>query len=129
MSYRQLSPLSDQIGRQKVDQVINVFYEQILDDTLLGPLFDDIAELEPHKKRIADFWWIAMGGKPPHHTVHFDMIGVHAPLGLQRRHFDRWLEVFKRTLEDNLPPRLAANWLQMAEGIASRLQQSLGIAE
>lgn len=127
MRYRQLNPLCDRIGRENVDQVVNVFYERLLDDDLVGPLFKEIIELELHKKRIADFWWIAMGGKPPVYDVHFDMVGIHEALDLEACHFERWFELMSLTLEAQLPPHLAADWLQMAKGITMRLRQSLGI--
>ena len=126
MTPRQLHPLSEQIGREKVEQIVAAFYERLRADALLASFFPSGNALVKHEQRVADFWWIAMGGTPPSREVSFDMVGDHAHLQLNVEHFECWLAHPRDTLEDQLEPPLAATWMRMAEGIASRLRMAIG---
>ncbi|AOU99401.1 hypothetical protein BI364_17025 [Acidihalobacter yilgarnensis] len=127
MEHRQLNPLCARIGRDRVDQVITAFYEHLRADALLAPLFAHIGDAARHERRVADFWWIAMGGQPPAYEVSVDMLGVHAGMRLRPEHFARWLALLHDSLERHLEPPLASDWLRMAEGIVLRLRTALGV--
>ena len=122
MSRRILRPLCDRIGREAVDRVTARFYERLRDDERLAPFFASITDFPAHERRIADFWWIAMGGRldsPP--TV--DMLGLHRGMGLRPADLERWLALFAETLDAELEPGLAEDWKRMAEAIGRRLAQ------
>lgn len=119
-SPRRLQPLCDRIGRGRVEAVVARFYDRLEMDPQLGGYFASLPDLQAHRQRIADFWWLAMGGRlaePPQ----VDMIGAHSPLGLGRDDFSRWLALFEETLQQSLPADLANQWLQMAQAVAQRL--------
>ncbi len=122
MKKKILRPLCDRIGRDAVDRVTARFYDRLREDAQLSPFFAHILNFPEHERRIADFWWIAMGGRladPP--TV--DMLGLHRPMGMRQADLDRWLELFAETVEDELETDLAEQWKAMAEGIGRRLAQ------
>lgn len=108
-----------------MERTIAEFYRRLRADALLGPNFASLPDGPAHERRVADFWWIAMGGKPPEYEVAVDMVGVHARLNLRAAHFTRWLELLRQTLDAELPPDQSADWLRMAEGIAARLATAL----
>ncbi|MEJ2061406.1 MAG: group III truncated hemoglobin [Gammaproteobacteria bacterium] len=124
MTKKVLRPLCDKIGRERVDQVIRLFYEKLRRDSQLSPFFAHIRDFDTHERKIADFWWIAMGGRleaPPQ----VDMVGLHAPMDIKAADLDRWLALFRDTLDEVLEPELADQWHTMALGIGARLRQTL----
>lgn len=122
MNQRVLRPLCERIGRAKVDRVVGRFYERVRLDPQLAPYFAQVQDFASHERLIADFWWIAMGGRvadPPA----VDMVGVHRPLGLSAEDLQHWLEVFGQVLDAELESVAAQQWLTMARGIGARLER------
>ncbi|MGA7801769.1 MAG: group III truncated hemoglobin [Gammaproteobacteria bacterium] len=119
-SPRRLVPLCDRVGRDCVEAVIARFYARLELDPRLGGYFAPIADMQVHRQRIVDFWWLAMGGRLPV-PPEIDMVGIHRPLGVHPEDFVRWLELFDETLRELLPAPLAEQWLQMAGAVAARL--------
>ena len=121
---RKIKTLCEKIGRNRVDQVIHAFYTRLRADPVLHSYFDGIPDFTEHETHIADFWWIAMGGTLQQ-PRQFDMLERHRPLGLTPAVLERWLTLFGDTLAENLPPDLAAQWLQMAVAISANLERHL----
>lgn len=122
MTKRVLRPLCDRIGRARVDRVTARFYERLRADEQLAPFFAHIADFPEHERRIADFWWIAMGGMLAD-PAPVDMIGLHRPMRLRQADLERWLALFDEVAEAELEPELAAQWRTMARGIGERLSR------
>ena len=120
----ELAPLCSKITREQVAQVVDAFYAKLRMDPELQHFFAHIPDFTAHQAHIADFWWIAMGGRVAEHQP-FDMIGRHLPLGLSEDHIARWLELFHATLLELLPQELAEKWFQMAQGIGKNLTRIL----
>ena len=120
---RVLRPLCDRIGRERVDRVIALFYERLRADAQLAPFFAHIEDFPAHERVIADFWWIAMGGKAADPAT-VDMLGVHRPMGLRQADLEHWLALFGEVLDAELEPELAQQWLTMARGIGARLSRA-----
>ena len=119
---RRLVPLCEKIGRERIERQIHAFYGKLRDDAQLAHFFEHIPDFSAHERRIADFWWQAMGGRletPPQ----IDMVGKHMPMGLSDADIDRWLGYFKETLDEVMEPELAQAWYLLADGIALRLRQ------
>ena len=119
---RKLEPLCDKIGRQQVGEVIHAFYDKLRADAQLAGFFSGIDDFAPHEAHIADFWWVAMGGKVDT-PRQFDMLGLHRAMPLTAADFDRWLALFGETLAEMLPAEPARLWLHMAEGIGASLKR------
>jgi hemoglobin len=121
---RRLIPLCELIGRARVDTVVHAFYTKLRQDADLKRYFAHIPDFAEHEAHIADFWWIAMGGKvEKRHAV--DMVRRHQPLGLDEQAFARWLAVFDQTTHEHLPTDLADAWLRMAQAIGANLKRIL----
>lgn len=123
MNKRVLRPLCDRIGRESVDRVTARFYDRLRADAQLAPFFAHIEDFPAHERLIADFWWIAMGGKLAD-PAPVDMLGLHRPMKLRQSDLDRWLALFGETADAELEPELAAQWKTMAQGIGARLRQA-----
>lgn len=121
---RRLVPICELIGRERVDAVVQAFYAKLRQHPDLKHYFAHIPDFAEHEARIADFWWIAMGGKvEKRHAV--DMVRRHQPLGLDEQAFAQWLAVFDETTREHLPAELADAWLRMAQAIGTNLKRIL----
>jgi hemoglobin len=119
---RKLEPLCEKIGRQQMDEVIHAFYDKLRADAQLAGFFTGISDFPPHEAHIADFWWVAMGGKLDT-PRQFDMLGLHRDMPLTEAAFERWLALFGATLVEHLPAEQAVQWLSMADGIGANLKR------
>ncbi|MFO7954542.1 MAG: group III truncated hemoglobin [Thioalkalivibrio sp.] len=124
MAFRKLEPLCDKIGAERIRAVIDDFYRRLSADPEIGHHFERIQDFPDHVNRIADFWYMNLGGRldqPP--TI--DMVGKHAPLNLTEADLAVWMHHFKATTEEHLEPPLATEWQQLADGIASRMREDI----
>ncbi len=124
MAFRKLEPLCDKIGAERIHAVIDDFYRRVAADPEIGHYFERIEDFPDHVNRIADFWYMNLGGRLEHPPT-IDMVGTHAPLNLTEADLAVWMHHFKTATEDHLEPPLAAEWQQLAEGIASRMREDI----
>lgn len=117
-------PLCSQISREQVDSVVHAFYEKLRNHPELSRFFVHIDDFAAHEQHIAVFWWWAMGGRAERKRP-FDMNGRHHPLGLNGQAFAQWLEIFHQTLQAQLPPPLAEQWFQLAQGVGANLKRMM----
>ncbi len=109
-----------------IAQMVDRFYERVLEDDLLAPIFNEAitGSWEPHLAKMKDFWASVAfnagrySGKP---------VPVHQRLdGLTRAHFARWLALFRATLEDLGASADAVDYMmQKAEKIAESLKMAV----
>ncbi len=112
------------IDEAMIERLVRAFYARIREDAVLGPIFEArITDWEPHLKRMCAFWSSVTlltgrySGQP---------MRVHAPLPVDARHFDRWLQLFAETAAEVCPPAAAEHFVFRARKIAESLE--LGIA-
>ena len=115
-------PLAERISREDTVRVIRAFYADLSADPEIGHFFAHIVDFAPHEKVIVEFWRTAMGERSST-PAQVDMLGKHSPLQLEPAHYARWLGCLETVLNRELAPDLAAQWLQMAHGIAETLQR------
>lgn len=84
-------------------EVVQSFYDKARVDILIGYHFRGIKDFETHIPRIASFWELQLLGKATRPiTEPFDVIKVHLPLGIKRGELDRWLVLFRKTLQEKI---------------------------
>lgn len=93
----------DIAGRAEIETLVNTFYDRVRTDDLLGFIFNDVAQTNwaAHLPRMYAFWETVLfrsggyAGNP---------LAVHAKLvpqtAMGREQFDRWLTVFRATVDD-----------------------------
>ena len=116
-----LHPLSNQLTYHQVQRVIHRFYERLLAHSQLGPYFSHIKDFSSHEKRIADFWWLVLGGQlqqPPK----IDMINKHMALNINNDDLQTWLSILSTTLDQQLTSDQAEQWKNKAHQIGERLR-------
>ncbi len=111
------------INEASIEALVRAFYARIAEDELLGPIFGRaITDWEPHLRKMMDFWSsVALltrryDGRP---------MPVHIQLGLEPRHFERWLGLFRETAQDLFPVDGAAFLIAKAENIARSFQMGI----
>jgi hemoglobin len=116
--------------REDCERLVRAFYERALDDPLIGWIFTDVAklDLEAHVPRITSFWETILlgvqtyggGAFAPHAAVHM------RAGGLKAAHFERWLALWRSTVDELFEgPRAElakSHALRVANAFHARLQ-------
>jgi len=104
-----------------ISQLVERFYDALRNDDLLGPIFNaHISDWTAHLGRMKDFWASVTLESGRYHGN--PMLKHIAIGGLEPMHFDRWLVVWNRIVEDVTPNTAAAEKFQSA---AQRIADSL----
>jgi hemoglobin len=94
---------ADIATREDCERLVRAFYGRALEDPLIGWLFVDVAklDLEAHIPVIASFWETILLGARSYGGGAF---GKHAQLNakaeLRAAHFDRWLALWRTTVDE-----------------------------
>ncbi len=114
------------IDEALIERLVRHFYGKIRDDAVLGPIFAArIADWEPHLQRMCRFWSSValMTG-----TYHGQPMPMHAPLPVDARHFDRWLEIFEATAREICAAPAAEYFIERAQRIAESLEMGIAVS-
>ena len=120
--------LRDIESRADCERLVRAFYGKAMEDELIGWLFTDVAhlDLEEHVPVITSFWETVLLGDRSYYGGAF---GVHAKLHekaeLKQAHFERWLILWCRTVDELFDGERAAaakvHGLRVANAFHSRL--------
>ena len=93
-----MDTLYDKIGGAPVvDQLVDRFYEKVLDDPLLSPFFRQTS-METLRRMQKVFLTVALGGPEPDLKV--SLYEIHRDRGIQRQHLTRFTELLLETLTE-----------------------------
>ncbi len=121
---------ANEVTKENLRQMVNLFYTKVLKDELVGPFFierlgDDMKNEKwiPHLELLTNFWAsIALGdfeykGNPfaPHASMQ----------NLSREAFSRWLELFATTLDSIYIPQIANQLKERSSVIAENFMRNL----
>ena len=121
-------PRTDTAGGQDLDspeqiaEMVRSFYATVSDDPLLGPVFNDVAQVDwdLHLPKLAAFWNRALLGIEGYQGNPFRQhAAVNAREPFRQEHFDRWLELFRA----NLARRWSGPNVERALALASRVAE------
>ena len=85
-----------------VAALVRQFYADVAQDDLLGPMFNDVAQVDwpEHLPKLTAFWSRALFGVPGYAGNPFRAHQqVHAREPFTLAHFSRWLDLFEETLD------------------------------
>lgn len=83
--------------------IVNSFYDKAKDDILIGYHFRVVNDFQTHIPRIATFWELQLSGKASRPlTEPFDVMRIHAAMGIHRGELGRWFLLFRKTLEEQV---------------------------
>lgn len=114
--------------RAQVHDLVVAFYREIVFDDLLGPIFEEVAEVDwtTHIPTLIDFWCRVLLGEPGYDGY---VLGAHQVVNdLERfrpEHFDRWFSLWVDSIDSRwagpFADRAKAHAAHMAGVLARRL--------
>ncbi len=106
--------------------LVNSFYKKVNRDQLLSPVFNDIAKVnwEEHLPVMYSFWSAVLFDTS---TYKGQPLTSHLELPIDTEHFQRWLELFKQTVDENFKGDKAEEAKEKADSIALIFQTKLGL--
>jgi len=107
-----------------IARLVDAFYLAVRDDDLIGPIFmGRVTDWDKHLRKMCDFWSTIVlqsgryNGRP---------IQVHQNIPqLRQDHFDRWLELWRATVEREVPHSARAAFLNPATRMARAMGEQL----
>jgi hemoglobin len=123
--------MKDITTREDVEFLVKEFYDQVIKDDLIGFFFTDVAkiDLSQHLPKMYNFWESILLGNPVYEgnpmRVHFPINEVSA---LQEKHFNRWLQIWEKTVHDNFEGENAENAINRALNIARIMNHKMANA-
>lgn len=112
-------------NEQDIKLFLNAFYEKVKIDDTIAYIFNDVANLnwDNHMPKIYAFWESILLGKP---GFSGDVMGVHIRLHQKEKlttaHFDRWIKLFRETLEEMYDGRVATEAINRAKTIRASME-------
>ena len=88
--------------RDDCERLVRAFYGRALIDPIIGYLFTDVAhlDLETHVPRITNFWETILLGAHSYGGGAFrPHLELHMKSRLQHGHFERWLYLWRQTVD------------------------------
>ena len=115
----------DILSLDDVKNLVDTFYGKVRKDQLIGPIFEErIQDRWPqHLAKMYTFWQTVLLGE---HTYYGSPFPPHAHLPIDHTHFERWLLLFKETIDNLFSGKIAdqARWRadRMAEMFQFKIQ-------
>jgi len=83
-----------------IKTLVDSFYGKVREDNLLAPIFNIVIQdrWPEHMEKMYTFWQTVLLGE---HTYYGSPFPPHAKLPVTKEHFDRWLELFFKTIDEN----------------------------
>jgi hemoglobin len=97
------APLPDITTREDCERLVRAFYGRALTDPIIGFIFVDVAklDLEAHVPKIASFWeTILLGAQSYGGGAFRPHAAINAQVRLRAGHFDRWLWLWRTTVDE-----------------------------
>ena len=112
------------ISLDDIKKLVNAFYNKVRKDELIGPIFNErIQDRWPqHLEKMYTFWQTVLLGE---HTYFGSPFPPHANLAVSHQHFQKWMELFTKTIDELFSGEKAndAKWRagKMAELFESKI--------
>ena len=114
--------------RENIERFVDLFYQRMLADEQLAPIFVDVAEIDlaVHLPHIKDYWCKLLLGEQGYqrHTMNIHR-QLHGKRPLQKEDFQRWLVFFVATVDQDFAGERAERAKQVATSIAANMEKSL----
>jgi hemoglobin len=120
--------MPDMDSRENIEFFVDRFYERMLADEQLAPIFVDVAgiDLAVHLPHIKDYWCKLLLGEKKYqrHTMNIHR-QLHTKRSLQAEDFERWLACFTSTVDAHYAGERADRAKQVATSIAANMESGL----
>jgi hemoglobin len=98
-----MASLGDIESRSDCERLVRAFYGRALEDPVIGWIFVDVAriDLEAHVPAITSFWeTILLGARSYSGGAFAPHAALHARVRLRAGHFERWLWLWRTTVDE-----------------------------
>ncbi len=118
----------DLSSRSDIARLVNLFYDRVRTDDVLGPICDDIAQVEwvEHLPKMYEFWESVLFGRA---VFKGQPLEIHRALAqrapMTHREFDRWLALFSETVDQLFTGLVAEEAKMRAVRIAFNMQHHI----
>lgn len=123
-----MPPTADIETRADCEALVRAFYGRALTDPVIGFLFTDIAklDLEEHVPRITNFWaTILLGARTYGGGAFRPHLELNLQVPLKRGHFERWLYLWRATVNERFSGEHAELAISHAERVAGAFLRRL----
>ena len=125
-------PLPDISTREDCERLVRTFYGRALTDPVIGFIFVDVAhlDLEAHVPKIASFWeTILLGAQSYAGGAFRPHAEINAQVRLRAGHFERWLWLWRTTVDELFAGERAELAKSHAERVARAFHARLQMLE
>ncbi len=109
--------------RTDIELMVNQFYNKVNQDALLAQMFSHVDWLH-HLPIMYNFWSSMLLGDQSYQGNPFQK---HIHLAINSTHFNRWLELFTQTVDENFVGFKAEEMKSRAQSIAGVFQHKMGV--
>jgi hemoglobin len=114
--------MSDIETRDNIETLVNRFYDKVNQDPLLAPVFGHV-DWPNHLPIMYNFWSSMLLGELSYQGNPFQK---HIGLPIQAEHFERWLQLFTETIDENFSGLKADETKSRAQSIAGVWKFKMG---
>ena len=110
--------------RADIELLLNRFYSKVFEDDLISHFFIEVVplDLKTHILVIADFWEsILLDAKAYRKNVMEVHLNISQKSKIEKKHLDRWVELFTETVNDLFEGHRATIAKQRATSIATMM--------
>lgn len=118
-----MNALPDIIDRNDVMKFVDRFYDKVKEDSLLGPEFSHV-NWSHHLPVMYSFWCSMLLGEQSYRG---NPLQRHMALPIGTEHFNRWLQLFRETIDENFFGVNAREMKMRAQAIARVFQIKMGL--
>ncbi|MCB0686207.1 MAG: group III truncated hemoglobin [Saprospiraceae bacterium] len=115
-------------NREDLDQLVRKFYDKLLADSIMRPIFLDVAkiDLEEHFPHLVEFWHslLFMTGSYRRNVMDKHLV-LHTKIALEEIHFKIWLRYFKNSVDELFLGARSEDAKNRAESIALLMQYKI----
>lgn len=109
--------MAEILNLSDIKLLVDSFYEKIRKDDLLSPIFNGIIQdrWPQHLQKMYAFWQTVLLKE---HTYFGSPFAPHAKLPVEQEHFERWIELFFQTIDEQFEGEKASEAKWRAEKMA-----------
>ena len=113
----------DILDRSDIINLVDLFYDKVTKDELLAPVFRHV-DWPQHLPTMYNFWSSMLLGDQTYQGNPFQK---HVHLTIDSSHFNRWLELFRLTVDEHFEGFKADEVKSRATSIAGVFQHKMGL--
>ncbi len=120
--------MNDIQNRLDLDRLIRLFYDKLLTDEFMKPIFLDVIEIdfESHFSILVDFWDnVLFHSGVYHRNAMLPHIELHKQYPFKKEHFVQWLALFNDSIDELFLGENANNAKKSAFSIATIMEMKL----